>query len=139
MAKTYEQPENKLPNMIGQGTKIVGDIETNGDIRIDGNIQGNINSKGKVVIGSNGLVKGEVVCSNADVAGTLEGKMNVSELLSLKTSSKLNGDIKTGKLNIEPGAIFTGTCSMGKQEGKLEGKQQPPQTPPGDKDKEIKK
>ncbi|MFW5754119.1 MAG: bactofilin family protein [Marinilabiliaceae bacterium] len=139
MAKTNEQqPENKLPNMIGQGTKIIGDIETNGDIRIDGNIQGNVNSKGKVVIGSNGLVKGEVVCSNADVAGTLEGKMNISELLSLKTSSKLNGDIKTGKLNIEPGAIFTGTCSMGKQEGKPQSPP-PPQAPPGDKEKEANK
>ncbi|MFW6043427.1 MAG: polymer-forming cytoskeletal protein, partial [Marinilabiliaceae bacterium] len=64
-----------------------------------------------------------------------EGKMNISELLSLKTSSKLNGDIKTGKLNIEPGAIFTGTCSMGKQEGKPQSPQspQPPQAPPGDK------
>lgn len=114
MAKTFE-PENKLPNIIGQGTKITGDIETNGDIRIDGNIEGNINSKGKVVIGSNGLIKGEVFCSNAEVAGSLNGKITVSELLSLKASSKVNGDIKTGKLNIEPGAIFSGTCNMGNQ------------------------
>ncbi|PRZ01447.1 polymer-forming cytoskeletal protein [Marinilabilia salmonicolor] len=114
MAKSFE-PENKLPNIIGQGTKITGDIETNGDIRIDGNIEGNINSKGKVVIGSNGLIKGEVFCSNAEVAGSLNGKITVSELLSLKASSKVNGDIKTGKLNIEPGAIFSGTCNMGNQ------------------------
>ena len=127
MAKNIE-PENKLPNMIGQGTKIVGDIETNGDIRIDGQIEGNINSKGKVVIGSNGLIKGEVFCSNAELAGALNGKINVSELLSLKASSKINGDIKTGKLNIEPGAIFTGTCNMGNQ-GTT------PQAPP----KDIKK
>jgi cytoskeletal protein CcmA (bactofilin family) len=127
MAKTIE-PENKLPNMIGQGTKIVGDIETNGDIRIDGQIEGNVNSKGKVVIGSNGLIKGEVFCSNAELAGALNGKINVSELLSLKASSKINGDIKTGKLNIEPGAIFTGTCNMGNQGAT-------PQTPP----KDIKK
>lgn len=127
MAKNIE-PENKLPNMIGQGTKIVGDIETNGDIRIDGQIEGNVNSKGKVVIGSNGLIKGEVFCSNAELAGALNGKINVSELLSLKASSKINGDIKTGKLNIEPGAIFTGTCNMGNQGAA-------PQTPP----KDIKK
>lgn len=114
MAKNFE-PENKLPNMIGQGTKITGDIETNGDIRIDGNVEGNVNSKGKVVIGSNGLIKGEVTCSNAELAGTLNGKILVSELLSLKASSKVNGDIKTGKLNIEPGAIFSGTCNMGAQ------------------------
>ncbi|WP_291862494.1 polymer-forming cytoskeletal protein [Marinilabilia sp.] len=115
MAKSFE-PENKLPNIIGQGTKIVGDIQTNGDIRIDGNIEGNINSKGKVVIGSNGLIKGEVFCSNAEVAGSLNGKISVGELLSLKASSKVNGDIKTGKLNIEPGAVFSGTCNMGSQE-----------------------
>jgi len=114
MAKNFE-PENKLPNIIGQGTKIVGDIDTNGDIRIDGNIEGNVNSKGKVVIGSNGLIKGEVFCSNAELAGSLNGKIAVSELLSLKASSKVTGDIKTGKLNIEPGAIFTGTCNMGNQ------------------------
>lgn len=107
------EPESKLPNMIGPGTKILGNIETNGDIRIDGNIEGNVNSKGKVVVGANGFVKGEVVCSNAEIAGTLNGKLVVSELLSLKASSKVNGDIKSGKLSIEPGAIFSGTCTMG--------------------------
>ena len=105
--------ESKLPNMIGPGTKIVGNIETNGDIRIDGNIEGNINSKGKVVIGNNGFVKGEVICSNAEISGTVHGKMAITELLSLKASSKVNGDIKSGKLSIEPGALFTGTCAMG--------------------------
>lgn len=107
------EPESKLPNMIGPGTKIVGNIETNGDIRIDGNIEGNVNSKGKVVVGANGFVKGEVVCSNAEISGTLNGKMAVNELLSLKSSSKVSGDIKSGKLSIEPGAIFSGTCTMG--------------------------
>lgn len=105
--------ESKLPNMIGPGTKIVGNIETNGDIRIDGNIEGNINSKGKVVVGNNGFVKGEIICNNAEISGSLNGKMSVTELLSLKASSKVNGDIKSGKLSIEPGALFSGTCSMG--------------------------
>lgn len=105
--------ESKLPNMIGPGTKIIGNIETNGDIRIDGNIEGNINSKGKVVVGNNGFVKGEVVCSNAEISGTVQGKMAITELLSLKASSKVSGDIKSGKLSIEPGALFTGTCAMG--------------------------
>ncbi len=134
MTKNIE-PENKLPNMIGQGTKITGDIETNGDIRIDGNIEGNVKSKGKVVIGSNGLIKGEVYCSNAELAGTLHGKINVSELLSLKASSKVNGDIKSAKLNIEPGAIFTGTCSMGTENSTSQPSSSQSQSPP----REIKK
>lgn len=119
MAKSYE-PENKLPNMIGSGTKISGNIETNGDIRIDGEIEGNILSKGKVVIGPNGRVKGEINCANSEVSGGIEGKILVSELLSLKSTSKLIGDIITAKLTIEPGAIFTGKCEMG---GKAENSQ----------------
>lgn len=114
MGKTFEV-ENKLPNMIGPGTKIVGNIETNGDIRIDGNIEGNINSKGKVVIGGNGVVKGEINCVNAELSGALNGKINVTELLSLKASSKITGEMVVGKLSIEPGALFSGTCSMNGQ------------------------
>ncbi len=112
MAKSYEV-DNKLPNMIGNGTKIIGDIETKGDIRIDGSIEGNIVSKGKVVIGVEGSVKGQVECVNAEVSGSIEGSVNILELLSLKESSKLNGSIKTTKLSIEPGAVFSGECEMG--------------------------
>jgi cytoskeletal protein CcmA (bactofilin family) len=111
MGKTFEV-ESKLPNMIGPGTKIVGNIETNGDIRIDGNIEGKINSKGKVVVGNNGFVKGEIFCVNAELSGVLEGKIVVTELLSLKASSKITGEMTVGKLSIEPGALFSGTCNM---------------------------
>jgi cytoskeletal protein CcmA (bactofilin family) len=111
MGKSFE-PENRLPNMIGPGTKIIGNIETNGDIRIDGAIEGDIQSKGKVVVGPNGIVKGEIRCVNCEVSGNVNGKVMVSELLSLKASSNISGDIKTGKLTIEPGAVFTGTCNM---------------------------
>ncbi len=108
-----QELESKLPNMIGPGTKITGDIDTNGDIRIDGQIEGNINSKGKVVIGANGNVKGEINCVNAEISGSLNGKISASELLFLKATSKFNGEIKAGKLSIEPGALFSGTCTMG--------------------------
>jgi len=105
--------ESKLPNMIGPGTKIVGDIQTNGDFKIDGNIEGNVSSKGKVVVGVNGFVKGEIICSNAIISGSVNGKLVVSELLAMQSSSKISGDIRAAKLSIEPGAIFTGTCTMG--------------------------
>jgi cytoskeletal protein CcmA (bactofilin family) len=107
-----QEQDTKLPNNILSETKITGNIETNGDFRIDGIIEGNVNSKGKVVIGANGLIKGEVNCAFAEISGTLEGKIIVSELLSLKSTSKITGDIKIGKLSIEPGAYFSGTCTM---------------------------
>jgi len=100
-------------NIIGAGTTIIGDIMTNGDIRIDGSLNGTLIVKGKLVLGSTGLVEGEVGCQNADISGTIKGKINVSELLSLKSSAKTMGDIITNKLSIEPGANFSGSCAMG--------------------------
>tara|TARA_B110000438_G_scaffold172037_1_gene164432 strand:+ start:20 stop:433 length:414 start_codon:yes stop_codon:yes gene_type:complete len=100
-------------NMIGSGTVITGDIKSKGDIRIDGSLNGSIETQGKVVVGLGGVVEGDVICKDADIAGVLKAKITVSQLLSLKMSAKLNGDIVTNKLSIEPGASFTGSCSMG--------------------------
>ena len=100
-------------NMIGEGTVITGDIKSKGDIRVDGSLKGSIDTEGKVVLGPGGVIEGDVKCKDADVAGTIKAKISVSQLLSLKSSAKLNGDIITNKLSIEPGAIFTGSCSMG--------------------------
>ena len=111
MAKVTEQ-ENNTINLIGAGTKIKGDVESSGDIRIDGTLTGNLSTKGKVVIGTTGLIKGEVYCKNSDVEGKIDGKINVNELLSLKATSTILGDIAAKRLAIEPGAKFTGTCNM---------------------------
>lgn len=100
-------------NMIGSGTVIIGDVKSKGDIRVDGSLNGSIETEGKVVVGQGGIVEGDVICKDADVAGVLKAKITVSQLLSLKSSAKLNGDIITNKLSIEPGATFTGSCSMG--------------------------
>ena len=100
-------------NAIGQGSIIKGDIITEGDLRIDGTLTGSITTKGRLVVGETGLVEGEVVCQNALISGTLKAKIQVHELLSLKSSANLLGDIITNKLAIEPGANFTGSCSMG--------------------------
>lgn len=111
MAKVNET-ENSTINLISNGTEITGDIKSQGDIRIDGVLVGNLSTKGKVVIGNTGKVKGEVLCKNSEVAGEVDGKINVSQLLTLKISSRINGDIITDKLSIEPGARFTGNCNM---------------------------
>lgn len=105
--------ESASVNLIGLGTVIEGDVSTSGDIRIDGSLKGSIKVKGKLVLGVSGNVDGEVFCQNADISGTLKGKIVVSELLSLKASAKLTGDILTNKIAVEPGATFSGSCSMG--------------------------
>lgn len=104
---------NSVVNIIGQGTSINGDISSNGDIRVDGTLKGSINTEGKVVLGKEGVVEGDVICQNADISGIIKAKITVSNLLSLKETAKLKGDIVTNKLSIEPGAEFTGSCSMG--------------------------
>jgi cytoskeletal protein CcmA (bactofilin family) len=108
-----QTPDTTSVNLIGSGTKIIGDIHSAGDVRIDGNLNGNITTSGKFVLGPNGLVEGNIVCTNADLMGEVKGQVTVSELLQLKNTARINGDILTGKLAIEPGAIFTGTCNMG--------------------------
>ncbi len=100
-------------NLIGAGTVIEGEIKSMGDIRIDGTIIGSVSSKSKVVIGTTGQVQGDIYCQNADISGTIQGKTTVTEMLFLKATSRLNGDISTGKLVVEVGASFTGNCNMG--------------------------
>jgi len=111
MAKVQE-PEQKSINIIGSGTKIVGDIISSGDLRIDGSHEGNMDIKGKLVVGASGSIKGIINCKNADISGKIDGKISVAELLNVKNSAKIDGEIYTDKLAIEPGAKFSGTCSM---------------------------
>jgi cytoskeletal protein CcmA (bactofilin family) len=100
-------------NLIGSGTKITGDITSAGDVRIDGYLTGNIIIAGKFVLGATGFVDGNITSVNADISGEIKGKVDVSEILALKNTARVHGDIVAGKLAIEPGALFTGTCSMG--------------------------
>ncbi|HPG73009.1 MAG TPA: polymer-forming cytoskeletal protein [Bacteroidales bacterium] len=121
MAKTTEIEQGHV-NIIGNGTQINGDIISTGDMRIDGSLQGNLQIKGRLIIGETGKIIGEIDCINSEVSGIIEGKIVVSELLTLKAKAKIMGDIITNKLSIEPGAIFTGTCNMGgnrQQAGKI--------------------
>jgi cytoskeletal protein CcmA (bactofilin family) len=100
-------------NLIGAGTVIEGEVRASGDIRVDGTIIGSVTSKAKVVIGATGNVTGDINCQNADISGAIKGKAIVNEMLFLKSTAKINGDIVTGKLVVEVGASFTGNCNMG--------------------------
>ena len=110
--KTNEVTSSSI-NLIGAGTNIEGDVKSNGDIRIDGTVLGTVTSKAKIVIGSTGVIEGDINCQNADISGTVKGKTNVSDLLFLKSSAKITGDIVSSKLVVESGASFTGSCNMG--------------------------
>jgi cytoskeletal protein CcmA (bactofilin family) len=100
-------------NLIGQGTVIEGEIKSSGDVRIDGTILGSVSSKSKVVVGTTGQIIGDMYCQNADISGSVKGKSTVTEMMFLKSTAKINGDIVTGKLVVEVGASFTGNCNMG--------------------------
>ena len=99
-------------NTIAQGTIIDGDLKSEGDFRIEGVINGTLITKGKVVIGTTGLVEGSLSCNNADIEGKIKGKLVVLETLSLRASANVYGDVQTGKLAVEPGATFNANCQM---------------------------
>jgi cytoskeletal protein CcmA (bactofilin family) len=111
MAKTNET-ESPVINLVGNGTIIKGDVRANGDVRIDGTLIGSIHAKGKVVIGNTGSVEGEIVCQSGDFSGVVKANITVSELLMMKASAKISGDLNVGKLAIEPGARYSGNCNM---------------------------
>jgi cytoskeletal protein CcmA (bactofilin family) len=115
MAKENNVINLQVINLIAKGTKITGDLLSDGDIRIDGELLGNLDTKGRLVIGTSGRLVGEIKCNSCEIAGTHKGKLFINELLSLKASSNVSGDIVTGKLSIEPGAFFVGTCAMGEE------------------------
>ena len=109
-------------NVLAYGTKIKGEITAESDFRIDGTVDGNLDCKGKVVIGPQGVLKGHLVCQNAEIMGHIEGTVVVGELLSLKETARVFGEIKTKTLMIEQNAIFTGSCDMGKPAATTENK-----------------
>jgi cytoskeletal protein CcmA (bactofilin family) len=100
-------------NIIGKGTSITGDIESAGNLRIDGKLKGNIKCKSKVALGEGSVVEGNIVAQNAEIQGEVLGIIDVSDVLILKNTAKVSGDIRTVRLVIEDGAQFIGNCKMG--------------------------
>ncbi|MCA0958614.1 polymer-forming cytoskeletal protein [Muricauda ruestringensis] len=102
------------PNRIEKNTTIKGDITSEADFRIDGKLEGNVTTSGKVVIGKDGYINGKVECVNADIEGKFNGELMVKDLLSLKSSATIEGTVSVAKLAVEPGATFNAACTMGK-------------------------
>jgi len=99
-------------NRIVEGTIIKGNILSQADFRLDGDLVGNFQSNGKIVIGPAGSVKGDILCKNADIEGKFDGKIQVVEILNIKSKASIHGEVICGKLSVEPGAEFSATCVM---------------------------
>lgn len=107
-------------SLIGVGTTIKGDIVSNGDVRIDGVLKGNITGSAKILIGQDGLVEGDIEGQTADILGKVTGKLVIKELLNLRGQALIRGNIHAGKLQIEPTVTFNGQCHMGKEANVVE-------------------
>lgn len=128
MFEKTKKPTNDVlgkTNRIVEGTIIKGDIISEADFRLDGELIGNFTSKGKIVIGQKGRVTGDVVCQNADIEGFFSGSIKVHDILNVKEKANIQGEVTVGKLSVEPGAAFTATCAMlneTKNQSKTDGK-----------------
>jgi cytoskeletal protein CcmA (bactofilin family) len=107
-----DTPTSSSTSLIGAGTSLKGDISSNGDLRIDGTLVGNIHCTAKVVIGANGVVEGDISGQQADIMGKVSGTIKVKDLLQLKSNCAVNGNLYAAKLQIEPTASFNGQCHM---------------------------
>lgn len=103
---------SKEQNKIAPGTKIIGNIEAKGGFRIDGCVEGSVKTPGKVVIGKEGCINGELECENVDIEGKFTGKLKISGTLSLRSTALIEGEATVSKLAVEPGATFNATCAM---------------------------
>ena len=117
MAKKNGDVLSNVFTTISSTTKIIGEVHSDSDIRIDGTIEGNIDTKAKVVLGPSGKVKGDIICQNADISCEIVGNIYTENQLKLHNTANIRGDIFTKKLIIESGAIFIGRCEMGHNKG----------------------
>ncbi|MBK8700974.1 MAG: polymer-forming cytoskeletal protein [Saprospiraceae bacterium] len=100
-------------NLITSGTRIEGSITANSDMRIDGELYGNLSCMGKIIIGAEGKIIGDIDCQNAVIEGVFQGKLRCAELLNIRETAQINGEISTDKLMVQAGAIFNVVCNMG--------------------------
>lgn len=111
--KVKTEEASNSSSIIGKGTSVEGDLNTVGNIRIEGDVKGNVHCKSKIALGQSSYVEGIVYAQNAEIAGEIQGSIEVSELLILRPTAIIHGDIVTNKLVVESGATFNGSCRMG--------------------------
>ncbi len=99
--------------IIARNAVLEGNMETVGNLRIEGKLVGNIRCKAKVAMGDSSLVEGDILSQNAEIAGTVKGNLDISGLLILKPTAIIDGNITAGKIMLETGAVFNGNCKMG--------------------------
>ena len=111
--KNKDNPSSGIAhNALSAGTYVKGDIKAEEDFRIDGKLDGNIECTGKVIIGPQAEISGNIQCQNTDLMGTVMGNIMIYEVASLKASVRFTGEIVAKYVEIEPGACFNGTCKM---------------------------
>lgn len=111
--KVKTEEASNSSSIIGKGTSVEGNVETVGNIRVEGNVKGNVTCKSKIALGQSSYVEGTVSAQNAEISGEIQGSIEVSELLILRPTAVIHGDIVTNKLVVESGATFNGSCRMG--------------------------
>jgi len=104
---------DKVDTLIGKSASFNGNLEAEGTVRIEGTFEGELNSKGDIVLGDTGKVIGNIKATNAHIAGRVEGNVRVKGQLHLTPTAYIGGDIEVGNLVVDEGAVFTGKCSMG--------------------------
>lgn len=117
MSKVVEAETSHNYNKIISGAQIKGDIISEGDLRLDGTLIGNLSLKGKLVLGEGGSILGKVICKSCDISGNIKGEVKCDELMTLRSTSVVEAFLLVGRLVIEIGSTFTGTCKMKKENG----------------------
>ena len=98
---------------ISNGTVVKGEISSSNDIRIDGQFEGRINSKGRLVVGERAVVNGDVICTNVDFSGTMsKGTFYVMDTLSLKAGCSVDGDLRFKRLQVDLDAKINGNLKV---------------------------
>ncbi len=108
-----QNPAQDQINLVGKGTVFEGTVRAESDVRASGQIVGTLRVEGKAMISESGSVDGEIIATNADIAGRVQGEIEIEERLVLKSTAQVDGNIRTDRLVVEEGAQFTGECEMG--------------------------